>query len=256
MHRFWGDVTQQTSTDGLWKVLLCHLTHMGFPMVNYLHRSFESFDAAQMDLRSTMPAAWIKMAEGRAGPGRARFPMHDVPFRLHPFLHGVEFLNDYRDARFCTPRFISDVQIAGNHGFRSGVVIPLRSGLSNERASILIGGGQKREDFEDAMQRHGWTLHTAAMQFHLSYLALLRREKVAELGLTDRQLELLMLSAQGMATKEVAYKWGVTEQAVSKMMRNIIARFDVNTKIGVIAKAVKLDLISQTELDASMRPGN
>jgi DNA-binding CsgD family transcriptional regulator len=62
-----------------------------------------------------------------------------------------------------------------------------------------------------------------------------------ELGLTDRQGEILRLVAAGLTNTQIARRLHVTERTVGKHLENVYARLDVTSRTAAVARATGLD---------------
>ena len=63
--------------------------------------------------------------------------------------------------------------------------------------------------------------------------------------LTGREKEILRLMADGTSSREIATKLGVSYMTVRSHVRNLAGKLDAHSKIEVLAKAQRLDLVEQ-----------
>jgi DNA-binding CsgD family transcriptional regulator len=67
-----------------------------------------------------------------------------------------------------------------------------------------------------------------------------RLRPARELGLTDRQGEILRLVAGGLTNAQIALRLSVTERTVGKHLENVYARLDVTSRTAAVARATGL----------------
>ena len=67
-------------------------------------------------------------------------------------------------------------------------------------------------------------------------------QNIAALNLTEREIEVLTLLAQGMGNKEIAANLFITTNTVKRHLKSIYAKLDVNTRAAASAYAIRLGL--------------
>jgi DNA-binding NarL/FixJ family response regulator len=60
--------------------------------------------------------------------------------------------------------------------------------------------------------------------------------------LTDREREVLVLIAQGLTNKEIAYKLTITPNTVKRHLKSLFAKLDVNTRSAASARAITMGI--------------
>ena len=65
-----------------------------------------------------------------------------------------------------------------------------------------------------------------------------RRKPGPPRRVTTRQLEVIALVAQGLATKEIAARLGVSEAAVKKHLGHLMARYDVPNRAALVRAGI------------------
>ena len=70
------------------------------------------------------------------------------------------------------------------------------------------------------------------------------REKVAALGLSSRELEVLELVARGLSNREVADQLFVSESTVKTHVSNLFIKLDVKRRTQAVTRAKELNLIA------------
>lgn len=90
-------------------------------------------------------------------------------------------------------------------------------------------------------------------------LALLRRSrgrhaKDSPGGLTDRELELVVLTGSGHSVNEIAGLLGISPLTVENLKRRVYAKLDVSSSAHAVAKAASLGILERPEAPAPPRP--
>jgi two-component system, NarL family, nitrate/nitrite response regulator NarL len=91
-------------------------------------------------------------------------------------------------------------------------------------------------------------------------LALLRRSrgrhaKDSPGGLTDRELELVVLTGSGHSVAEIANLLGISPLTVENLKRRVYAKLDVSSSVHAVAKAASLGMLEpQADPEAAKRP--
>jgi DNA-binding NarL/FixJ family response regulator len=65
-----------------------------------------------------------------------------------------------------------------------------------------------------------------------------RRKPGPPRRVTARQIEVIALVAQGLATKEIASRLGVSEAAVKKHLAHLMARYDVPNRAALVRASI------------------
>lgn len=78
----------------------------------------------------------------------------------------------------------------------------------------------------------------------IARLLLQRPETPADDGLTERQTEILVRLAKGLASKEIAYELGLSSKTVDAHRSRIMERLDIHDVAGLTRYAVRKGLIS------------
>jgi DNA-binding NarL/FixJ family response regulator len=79
----------------------------------------------------------------------------------------------------------------------------------------------------------------------LRHLVHIRRfEQVAGGELSDREVEVLQLSADGLSTAAIAAQLYLSEHTIKNHLRHAMAKLDAHTKLDAVIKAIRARLIS------------
>lgn len=117
------------------------------------------------------------------------------------------------------------VQLAGQHGFRSCLVVPGSIGTRSGRLEMLCIGSDQADDFEGPEARAVRTLARAlAAELHdwLSRHLTERLRSAAHLQAID--IDLLALEWQGLGTKEIAMRTGMSPSSVDSRFQRLNVR--------------------------------
>ena len=66
--------------------------------------------------------------------------------------------------------------------------------------------------------------------------------------LTERQVEIFMLIVQGYSQREIAKKLGISDMAVSKVVRKVYAKLEVRNAVEAIRECLQHGLLSVDDL--------
>ncbi len=66
-----------------------------------------------------------------------------------------------------------------------------------------------------------------------------------DIGLTDRELQVLEAVAQGERSKEIAYRLGITERTVKAHLSNIYSKLGVDSRAAAVSEAMRKGILSQ-----------
>ena len=108
-----------------------------------------------------------------------------------------------------------------------------------------LDGGLTRYTFVDRGRRveeHAWHEHDSILSGGPAVAIALRTGERRKPGpprrVTTRQLEVIALVAQGLATKEIAARLGVSEAAVKKHLGHLMARYDVPNRAALVRAGI------------------
>lgn len=123
------------------------------------------------------------------------------------------------------------VQLAGQHGFKSCLIIPSSVGAQTGRSEMLCIGSETADDFEGSEARVVRSLARAlAAELHdwLTRHLMERLRTAAHLHTAD--VTLLALEWQGFGTKEIALRTGMTESSVNSRFQRINIRLGCSNR--------------------------
>ncbi len=70
------------------------------------------------------------------------------------------------------------------------------------------------------------------------------REKISELGISDREYEILVQIAEGLSNKEIADKLFISESTIKTHVSNLFVKLDAKRRTQAIQKAKQLRIIA------------
>ncbi|WP_323764770.1 autoinducer binding domain-containing protein [Marinovum sp.] len=251
LQAFLRDLNHAPDRHAVWALLEQLCSDLGQRYVLYGFGYKRSETAADYHSQSNLPKEWKGWIDTLPRLAEIDYGRRHAITKLTAFAVGVEFIELYRRAGLLDPKYEEIIRRASEIGWRSGLFIPLRSTLREERGGFTIGGDLSEPEFRDFIKEHGWTISMAGVQSHNIYLSMLLREEAERFDLTSRQLEFLKLSASGFEVKEIAFSWGVSVQYVTRIRRELCERFGVTSKMAVMAKAVRLDLLTEKDFEVS-----
>lgn len=126
-------------------------------------------------------------------------------------------------------------------GLQNGVCTPLR-GANNQLAGISLASSEKKDSFDGTLD-----LVTAyCNHFYISYKRLHEKDTgtIANVSLTDRERDILSWIARGKSDLDIGDILNLSEYTINYHMRNIFRKFQANSRITVVVKAVSYGLIS------------
>lgn len=120
------------------------------------------------------------------------------------------------------------VDLAGEYGFRSAVIVPAPASGTLTRIGVLCLGSSRTGFFEDA----GYlslkiAARSLAMELHDWWIGQVKRELISSARITEEDLELLRHEREGRSTKEIAAELETSPSSINSRFQR------VNLKLGV-----------------------
>ncbi|SEP65216.1 DNA-binding transcriptional regulator, CsgD family [Devosia sp. YR412] len=100
----------------------------------------------------------------------------------------------------------------------------------------LSGATRLNAEQERALQFVGYTLFSQARSFHVSGI------KTAGAGLTPREREVMVLSAEGLTAQQVADELGMSPRTVNQHMDNVAGKLGTKNRVHTVAEAIRREL--------------
>lgn len=152
---------------------------------------------------------------------------------------------------------IADFPLVAERGARTVLMTPLRSHGDLEGAlfatwSERVTIAPWRVRLAEALAYHaGAVLERMRLQANLADLAgrFLRGQGTPPPVITNRERQLLVLTAQGRTGPEIADELGLTKQTVEQYMKRLMAKLGAPSRAAAVARALAWDLIGHHEVE-------
>ncbi len=139
------------------------------------------------------------------------------------------------------------VELARQFGFRSCLVVPTVTGSDPVRLEMLCLGSTREDDFEGSEARVVRTLaRSLAAELHDWLTHHLRRQLRTAARLQEADLRLLAMERQGMGTKEIAIRTGLSLASVDCRFGRINARLKCPSRQASARRAAAYGLLDPT----------
>lgn len=147
------------------------------------------------------------------------------------------------DLRLTDPSQLRAVELAANSGFASAVLVPVHSGTSHTRVSLLCIGSRQAGFFDGVpLARIKVAARMLACEIHEWWLARLRNDLVARARITESDLALLRHETLGHGSKRIAAELGVSQSSINSRFQRM------NTRLGVSNRKLAARLAAESGL--------
>ncbi|KNG93838.1 helix-turn-helix transcriptional regulator [Pseudaestuariivita atlantica] len=240
LHDFLQALERTETSEDVWTLIVGLAASVGLPVVDYVCASdFQNWEQVQF-IRTTISSDWIAMAQANPKVRKySTFRQHSV-FHLTPLKIGLAYADRYPDM---TADRLEMQHLAARFGSRAAWVIPLRMEVPGQAAHLLFGGDYEAGAFDALIDRHGWTLHAAALSAHTRYTELFKAEFCDRNMLSGKQRELLTLLGQGLQDKQIAHALGVSFSTVRQRISLIQKKTGTTNRAEVAALAMRIGLV-------------
>lgn len=137
---------------------------------------------------------------------------------------------------------MASLDLAREYGFRSCLVIPTASSVG--WVEMLCLGSQQADDFEGPEARLVRTLaRSLAAELHDWLTNYLQRRLRANARLHDKDLDLLALEWQGLGTKEISLRTGMSSASVDSRFQRINTRLQCSNRKASARRAAAYGLL-------------
>lgn len=149
-----------------------------------------------------------------------------------------------RDLPPASPEDATALERARAHGFAAHLVIPTTAGAERGRVELLCLGRADPGAFDGEDQRLVRLLaHVLAAELHDWFKRHLRSGLEQAAGLRPEDLELLALEWQGLGTKDIALRTGLSLAAVDSRFQRLIHRLSCNNRKAAARRAAEYGLL-------------
>jgi DNA-binding CsgD family transcriptional regulator len=121
-------------------------------------------------------------------------------------------------------------------GFREAIAFPAMS--AGEVIAVIELVSREQPELSERLKRS-----LAAIGYVLGIFLAHRRGILDEQLITQRQVEILTLAAQGLSRDQIAERLGVSPSTVKTHFENSYARLGVKTRAQAVAQAIRLGLV-------------
>lgn len=138
----------------------------------------------------------------------------------------------------------ADIDLARRFGFRSAFVIPTRANAGVDRLDVLCVGSMHPDDFEGPQARAARTLSRALANELQDWLTRHLRGRIRDVArLQQLDVDLLTMEWEGLGTKEICHRTGMTMASVDSRFQRINARLNCASRKASAHRAAAYGLI-------------
>lgn len=146
--------------------------------------------------------------------------------------------------RVSEPDRLRAIELAIQHGFASAVLVPVHSGSSHTRVSLLCLGSRQAGLFEGIpFGRFKLGARALACELHEWWLARLRSELIARARITEGDLELLGHQCLGHSSKRIAAELQVSRSSINSRFQRMNSRLGVANRRAAARLAAECGLV-------------
>lgn len=170
------------------------------------------------------------------------------PWQEHPwvrFARNSPIVGTERDVRLLTSQDAAAVELARRYGFVSCLIVPTPSGAQLARFGMLCLGSSQEGWFQRETARFARLLAQAlARELHDWVTTHVRRQlqQSARLGAMD--IELLSMQWQGLSSKAISQRTGLSVAAVDSRFQRLIGRLDCPSRKAAARRAAEYGLLA------------
>lgn len=141
------------------------------------------------------------------------------------------------------PERLRAIELATRNGFASAVLVPVHSGSSHSRVSLLCLGSWQAGQYESIpFGRFKLGARVLAFELHEWWLARLRTELMARARITEGDLELLRHQSLGHSSKRIAAELRVSRSSINSRFQRM------NNRLGVANRRMAARLAAECGL--------
>ena len=142
------------------------------------------------------------------------------------------------------PERLRAIELATRNGFASAVLVPVHSGSSHTRVSLLCLGSWQAGQFEAIpLCRFKLGARVLAYELHEWWLARLRNELMVRARITESDLELLRHQCLGHSSKRIAAELRVSRSSINSRFQRMNSRLGVANRRMAARLAAECGLI-------------
>lgn len=134
---------------------------------------------------------------------------------------------------------------AASYGFRSGMIIPVPSGMPERIGLLYVGSDQPPEVIEAKFSELRTLLRELAMELYEWWERSLRSEVMQTLRFDEIDLQLLRLEHEGYTAQQIRELLGFTLSRINGRFRRINEKLKVRSKKHAVEKALLLGVLRE-----------
>jgi hypothetical protein len=150
-------------------------------------------------------------------------------------------MHDLQTTTTSQRRFLEDT--FPQWGFRSGLVIPAHSGVSNRIGVLYVGSEAAPPEGNATLMKHRVMLRAIAMELLDWWCARIRAEAIEKHQLLDIDLHILTLQKQGFTSTAIAEELHVSSRTIHNKIKRMKEAFQVDSIAAAIKTATIYGLI-------------
>jgi DNA-binding CsgD family transcriptional regulator len=136
------------------------------------------------------------------------------------------------------------VELSTKYGFRSSLIVPAPSSGGLTRVGVLCLGSDSAGFFDDAgYPSFRMLARSLAMELHEWWIARIKRELIANVRLSDEDLQLLAQERLGHGTKAICSALQMSPTAVNSRFQRLNAKLGVPNRKAAAQLAAEYGLI-------------
>lgn len=235
LREYWAKLEACDDVSGVWNALIDFAGENRFSSVSYI--PFYDKDNATLLgshlLCEGAPEEWSREYYRRGfqniDPIIQYAQQAPAPFRWHAVGSCMPLTKEQRHF----------MRVMREADFGDGVIFPVFA-YGGQNAMLSLGYGDEKN--EPSPFEQSW-LQWVAQVTHARMLELRNRETSDTIGLSPREMEIMMLITRGLSNPAIASALGVSENTVGTHLRRIYRKLGVNARGAAVAKALSYGVL-------------
>jgi LuxR family transcriptional regulator len=225
--------------DDIMAAMEASFEDLGFPQWGYTCQMLESYVTSPVyvltNLSHEFMTEYLAMGYHDADPLIKYCPNNNLPW-----IWSVE--DDWSKFGDDTSLFMQAIK---RHGYTGGLCIPIFSAQNTRGFIDLVSRDPTLADMYEALEGRAAqiTLILRYVQDEILRIATKNNENIYENPLSNRQKEVLLWVGEGLTSKEIAEKMGISFRTVESYIVEIQNKLDVSNRQQAVTRAVSLGYI-------------
>ncbi len=223
------------SVDEAWRSTVSFMRARGAEHVGFSLELEDANPLLMWSLPSWVVKQWLEEVYPEHDPTVAHCRNH-----VTPFFSGAAFLD--RHPEFAEPykSYLKDIVHEEAH---AAVALPVHNYASGDWGKFSLSTDLSAEAFERLYHERGMTVYMAAVAAFNRIRTLIKQERAADIGLTERERECLLWLARGMRNDQIAERMGIRPVTVALHLANSRRKLGARTREQALVGAVQLGLV-------------